>query len=142
LVVIFTAIGWLLLSISLIGISIELSSLIKNEGLSYWGASLAFFLPALALHFYQYTYLENILWINMLKTVILLMVIIGSGMFFYGVSYFFEKPNNAEIKEKNKSNDAEIQKTIIKRNIETFSAILVALLTITTALLQLLSVLN
>lgn len=132
--IVFSILGWVSLIISFIGTSIELSRLVKNEGFSYWGACLVFIVPAIALQ-YSISSFENQYLINIIKTINVLLVFIGSGLFLYGLSFFFEKKDNSVNDGATINSGTKEHK--FKRVFETSISILIALITLATAILQL-----
>lgn len=96
---IINAFGWIAIIISIIGsineLSVifkdEFSTMFKNDGFSYLGASLVFFVPAIILQIVQRKYLVNQTGIIFIKSLVILFIIIGFGVLLYGISFFFRK---------------------------------------------------
>lgn len=133
--IIFSFLGWLSLTISIIGTFIELSKLIKNEGFSYWGASFVFIVPGIVLQYYI-SKIESLVLINIIKTIIVLFVLIGSGLFLYGISYFFKKDTILN-RDDNVITTTERKEFKGKQVLQTSVSVLIALITLATAILQL-----
>lgn len=129
----FRIIGWIALIIGVVGMMIETSRVLKNEAFSYWGASLAFFIPLLLLHFFQINYVSNIILINIIKSFNVVLFLAGSGMFLYGISYFFNKTSEIT----NETNTTIAKQDNKKSKVETTVTIFIALLSIITAIMQL-----
>lgn len=126
--------GWLAIIVSFLGAFIELSEIFKNDGFSYIGVSLVFLIPAILLHFLQEQYLSNHIAIKSAKAGVVLFVIIGTGFVLYGISFLLEKSSNKTnetvvvTKEENK-----------KSVIELIAPIIIAILSLTTAIIKFIS---
>jgi len=130
--IIFRVIGWIAIIIGVLGMMVETSKILKNEAFSYWGASLAFFIPLLLLHFFQANYVSNIILTNIIKSINVVLFIVGSGIFLYGISYFFNKPTDKTIEA------STISKQDNKKSkLETTVTIFIVLLSTVTAVIQL-----
>lgn len=123
-IIIFGA--WIAIIVSLIGSFIELSNILKNEGFAYLGTSLIFIIPAILLHVYQSKNLSRVSLITTLKTIAILLILVGSGILLYGFSFFLERES--------KKSEANTDKKI---NIELIVSLIIALLTLATAIIQL-----
>ncbi|MFD1954564.1 hypothetical protein ACFSL6_10415 [Paenibacillus thailandensis] len=128
--IIFNIVGWIALIIGVIGMMIETSRVLKNEAFSYWGVSLAFIIPLVLLHFYQINFINNLIVINIIKSLNVILFLIGSGIFLYGISFFFKNSTDPENEPKKKSQSK-------KGKIETVVTISIALISIVTAIIQL-----
>ena len=129
--------GWGAITISFAGAFIELSNIFKNDGFSYIGASLVFFVPAMVLHILQYRSLSGQVGIIISKIIVVFLIIIGSGLLLYGVSFFLGKANKESKKE---GQDVIVKKDKIKGSfIELISPIIIAILALLTAIFQFMS---
>lgn len=123
-IIIFCA--WISIILSLIGSFVELSNILKNEGFTYLGTSFIFIVPAILLHVYQSKNLSKVSLATFLKIIVIVLVIIGSGFFLYGISFFLER-------ERGKS-ETNTEKKI---NIEIIISLITTLLALITAIIQL-----
>lgn len=129
--------GWLAIVISFGGAFIELSNIFKNDGFSFLGVSLVFFVPAILLHILQSKYLSNKSGIIISKIIVILLLIIGSGLFLYGISFFLENLSNSRAKgEIAITKEMNMNK---KSFIELISPIIIAILALATAIFQFIS---
>ncbi|QSX06664.1 hypothetical protein JYG23_04205 [Sedimentibacter sp. zth1] len=135
--IILNCLAWVSIAISFIGSMIELSSVLKNEAFSYFGVSLIFFIPCYLLHIFQVDSLKNEVWINIVKIIIILFFIIGSGILLYGVSFLFEKKELETSVEHNKSIIVQDRKNKIKGFCDVLKSVLVAVMPLITAIVQL-----
>lgn len=127
-------IGTVLLLISFGGALIELGNLIKNEAFSYWGVSLVFLIPALLLFILIQQQILFGGFILISKIAAMLLLTIGGPMFFHGISYLF-------LKEGEKEKTTPIQEeTKRKTSLEIVGNILIALFSLTTAIVALVKV--
>lgn len=138
--------GWIVIIFSIMGCIFEISTIFKNkiptifknDGFSYLGISLVFFIPTILLHFFQKTYLVNEIGIIFIKSLVIIFLIIGSGLLLYGISFLLEKKADNE-KVKN-----EVAATIEKhRNTENFKlavATIIAIISLVTSILKLIIV--
>ncbi|MEK3885833.1 hypothetical protein [Paenibacillus sp. PL2-23] len=131
--IIFKVIGWIALIFGVLGMMIETSKVLKHEAFSYWGASLAFFIPLLLLHLFQIKYVSNITVINIIKSLNVILFLVGSGIFLYGISYFFNKPSEST----NEKNTTIAKQENKKSKVETTVTIFIVLISIITAIIQL-----
>jgi hypothetical protein len=133
----FYVLGFIALTISLAGALTELGKLRQSEGLSYWGVSLVFLLPALALYLlvkYQHIAVMMVL---LAKIAFLLLIAIGVPFIFLGISYFFWKKENVE-SERNPSERVALSKVEkVKPTLEVMANIFIALLALATAIVTL-----
>lgn len=129
-------VGWIAIVISFGGTLIEFTNIFKNDGFSYLGVSLIFFIPAILIHFLQNGALYNNSIIIILKIIVIFLLIIGSGIAIYGVSFFLEEVNDDSIEEK----AMLVNKTRNKKSyIEFISSIVIAILALLTAIIQFIS---
>lgn len=132
--VVVNALGWIAIIISFAGALIELSNIFKNDGFSYIGTSLVFLIPAILLHISQERYLSNPTVIVIIKTVVIILIIIGSAFILLGVSAFIGTPSDKFKKS------IKVQKSEDKKNVfELLAPILIAILSVTTAIIKLIS---
>lgn len=132
--------GFILLLISFVGALIELGKIWKSEGLSYWGVSLVFLIPAVAL----FLAVERNIITGTLRTVakigFLILISIGGPLFFHGIPYFFWK-DEVDIQSTGISptSDQETQHKSrkLKTNLEVVANIVIALLALATAIVTL-----
>ncbi len=130
--------GFISLIISLAGALIEIGKLRQSEGLSYWGVSLVFLLPALAIYLLvDYQRITGGL-IVLAKIAVLLLVAFGVPFVFLGISYFFWKKEPSQVRLAS-SEDTQPAKTIekAKPTLEIAANILVAMLALATAIVTL-----
>jgi len=132
----FSVLGWLALTISIVGAFVEVSRIIKNEGFSYWGVSLVFLVPSLGLHLFQFKYLTNNLWIIITKATVLILFLFGSGLFLYGISFFIEKKEHSQISDNQSTGFPPLK---FKNSVELVSTILIALITVLTFIFQIIN---
>lgn len=124
--------GWIALVISFVGALLELSKIYNNEAFKYVGVSLFFLIPSILMYLYIQNNVITRGWAISIKILTILLVIVGSGILLYGISYFFESsPNERSVVEPKRPSSS-------KTKFEFFSSIIVAILSLTTALLQLL----
>ncbi|WIM38282.1 hypothetical protein PO903_16720 [Paenibacillus sp. PK4536] len=128
--VIFNSIGWITVIIGVGGILIEASYFLKNEAFNYWGISLVFLLVLLCLYYVQINYVSNIVIINVIKSICIILFLIGTGMFLYGISFFFNKPIETDFEVSN-------EKQTKKSKVEMIITISIAMISIITAIIQL-----
>lgn len=137
----FYALGGLALSVSLAGALTELGRLWKTEALSYWGAGIVLLVPAGAL----YVAIERQIITGALgviaKVGALVLTAIGGALFFQGIPYLFWKQN--EKIEKSPSDSVNIpdtgdeKRSKRKASLETIVSMIVALLSLATAIVAL-----
>jgi hypothetical protein len=133
----FYVLGFIVLTISLAGALTELGKLRQSEGLSNWGVSLVFLLPALALYLLvKYQRITGTLVIPA-KIAVLLLVAIGVPFIFLGVSYFFWKTEHLEPPQKSSEQIAVSRVEKAKPTLEVIANIFVAMLALTTAIVTL-----
>jgi len=129
--------GFFVLTISFAGALLELSKLWKSEGLNYWGVSLVFLIPAVALHTVVTRYALMPLLETIAKVATLLFIALGGAMVFHGAAYFLQTPSKDRV-EKPSPEEAAREKAVKRRaNLEIVSSILVALLSLATAVVKL-----
>lgn len=137
--------GWITIIISIIGAIVEFSTIFKhkfpavfkNDGFSYLGTSLVLFIPGIVLHLFQKKYLVNQIEIIFIKSLVIIFLIIGFGLFLYGISFLLEK------KVDNEKMVNEVAATIEtkKDNVKLGVSIIITILSLVTAILKLISVL-
>jgi hypothetical protein len=132
--------GWISIIISFVGISIELSNIFKSDGLSYLGVSSIFLIPAILIHILQSKYISSQTGIVTSKVIVIMLLIIGSGLLFYGVSFFIEDLRNKDIKTEVAATTESGKKR--KSIIELASPILIAILALVAAIFQFISKLS
>ena len=133
----FYVLGFIGLTISLAGALIELGKLRHSEGLSNWGASIVFLLPALALYLLvKYQHIAGALVIPT-KIAILLLVAMGVPFIFLGISYFFWKKEIPELPQKPFEQIAISRIEKAKPTLKVIANIIVAMLALATAIVTL-----
>lgn len=85
----FFILGFISLTISFGGALIEIGKLRKSEGLSIWGVSLVFIVPAIVLFLLVYYGRITGTLAVVSKVAILLLTAVGGPLFFQGIPYFF-----------------------------------------------------
>lgn len=138
--IIFNIIGFTFLTISLGGSLIEISNIWKNEAYSYWGVSLVFLLPAILLHL-SINYYEIIgFWSGVIKIAVIILLIIGTPFIPMGLSYLLWKRKDKNIGEREISEEERVKNSTNK--IQLITSLIIAILTLTTAIVQLVSQVN
>lgn len=134
----FIILGYVFLIISFAGALTELGKLWKSEGLGYWGASLVFLIPSVALYFsIEFQRITGKMVIFAKIGAILLMVI-GGPLFFHGIPYFFwKKGSKTQENESTTSTNTIAIKEVRKSNLKAIANIIVALLALATAIVTL-----
>jgi hypothetical protein len=135
---IFSVLGFITLTISFGGALVELGKLWKSEGLGYWGASLVFLIPSVALYFaVKFQRITGPMSI-VAKIGVLLLMAIGGPLFFHGIPYFFWKKDTDKQKvEITPSANQTIRTKSQNINLEVIANIIVALLALATAIVTL-----
>ncbi len=135
---IFYILGFVALIISLAGALMEIGKLRQSEGLSYWGVSLVFLLPAFAIYLLvEYQRITGIL-VNLAKVAVLLLSAFGVPFIFMGLSYFFwknETPKKLEETSDHIEPASKVEKA--KPTLEITANILIAMLAFATAIVAL-----
>lgn len=130
--------GFIFLIISFAGALTELGKLWKSEGLGYWGASLVFLIPSIALYFavkFQRITGDMVL---VAKIGAILLLTIGGPFFFHGIPYFFwKKDTEVQETESTTSTHMNVNKEVRKSNLKAIANIIVALLALATAAINL-----
>lgn len=125
--------GWVAIIISLVGSFVELSNIFKNDGLSHFGVSLVFLIPAALLHIFQERSLTNQIGIIILKIIIICFLLLGTGLLLYGISFLLENDKDKILSE----NLLREKKNITKKPLlEHGLSIVVAILGLITAIIQ------
>ena len=135
--ILFIVVGLLVLVVSFAGAVTELGKLWNSQGLTYWGASLVFFLPAFLLHLaVTYQSISGAFAI-VAKVGVLVFIVVGGGLFFQGMPFFFWKQDSSQkpkVVQPADSPDAQSEKAAkFKTNLEIIASIIVALLSVATA---------
>jgi len=135
---VFSVLGFIALIISFGGALVELGKLWKSEGLGYWGASLIFLIPSVALFFaIKFQRITGTMSIAA-KIGALLLMAIGGPLFFQGIPYLFWKKDADKQKvEITPSANQSISTKSRKFNFEVMANIIVALLALATAVVTL-----
>jgi len=135
---VFIVLGFLSLIISFAGALTELGKLWQSEGLTYWGVSLVFLIPSVALFLAVENQRISESFIVASKISALILLAIGGPLFFQGIPYFFWKEG---VNDKNNNlTDADIQikkSQTRKVNLEIIANVFVALLALATAIVTL-----
>ncbi len=97
-VLVFNILGWIFIAISAAGSLTEVSKLIDNEGFSTVGVSLVFIIPCVVLYMNMDAGGSGFLYIFG-KLLVVVLFTIGTGILFYGISYFFPEDWTTQIKE-------------------------------------------
>jgi len=139
-IIFFNIIGFICLTISLAGSLIEISNIWKNEAYSYWGVSLVFILPAILLHLSVYYYEINEFWSIFIKVAVIVLLFIGTPFIPMGFSYLLWKRNDENTDEREISGEERVTNSTNK--IQLISSLIIAILTLATAIVQLVSQLN
>lgn len=126
--------GWVAIIISIAGAFLELSKIFKNDGFSYIGTSLVFLVPAVLLHILQEKSLTNQTVITIFKSGVIFLLVVGSALFLQGFAYFLENPTEKSGKTK-VSSESKTKKTAI----ELMAPIIIAILSLTTAIIKFVS---
>lgn len=137
--ILFYIAGFIALIISFAGALTELGKLWQSEGLSYWGVSLVFLIPAVALYLsVEYQRITGTLSV-VAKIAALLLMALGGPMFFQGIPYLFWKKIGGAQKSESApdSQDRESKSEKLKTNLEVVANVIVALLALTTAIVTL-----
>jgi hypothetical protein len=130
--------GFVSLIISLAGALMEIGKLRQSEGLSYWGASLVFLLPAFALYLLVYYQRITGRLILIAKIAVLLLAAFGVPFVFLGISHFFwskETPKESQAHSEHSDPISKVEKA--KPTLEVAANILVAMLALATAIVTL-----
>lgn len=138
--IIFTIIGFICLTISLGGSLIEISNIWKNEAYSYWGVSLVFLLPAILLHLSIYYYEIIGFWSVIIKVAVIGLLVVGTPFIPMGFSYFLWKRKDKNIDEREISEEERVKNSTNK--IQLITSLIIAFLTLATAIVQLVSQVN
>lgn len=128
---ILTGIGWVSLIISFGGALTELGTIFNNEGFTFLGVSLVFFIPSGIIHFMQQEYATKSAWIIISKSSVVILFLVGSGLLMYGISFFLE-PRSSKQTLQNEQNKPTNSKSIA----EVLIPVIVAILSLATAILQ------
>ncbi len=137
----FYVLGGLALVISFGGALIELGRLWKTEALSYWGAAIILLVPAGALCVsIERQFITGALGI-IARIGVLILTAIGGSLFFHGVPYLFWQQNGKageslpdSVKVPDNSGEKQAKR---KANMETIANVIVALLSLATAIVTL-----
>jgi hypothetical protein len=137
----FLVLGFISLTISFGGALLEIGKLRKSEGLSYWGVSLVFLVPAAALFLsVRYGAITGALAIAS-KIAVLLLAAIGGPLFFQGLPYFFWKTPapTPPPEQPAPPSPSQIASAAAKRktSLEIIANVIVALLALATAIVAL-----
>ena len=135
--ILFNVLGFVAITISFTGAVLELSKLWKSEGLSYWAVSFAFLFPALLLHIAVMHYAFMPLLESIARVATLILVALGGALLFQGVPYFFWQPAKERTEQPSLEEGAERRAAKRRTNLEVVASILIALLSLATAVIQL-----
>lgn len=135
--ILFNVCGFLAITISFVGALLELSKIWKSEGLSYWGTSLAFLIPALLLHMAVRYYALLPLLESIARVSTLILAAIGGALVFQGVPYFFWQPAKEPTEQPSLAEAAEQKVARRRMNFEIAASIMIALLSLATAVVKL-----
>ncbi|MBM7837871.1 glucan phosphoethanolaminetransferase (alkaline phosphatase superfamily) [Alkalihalobacillus xiaoxiensis] len=134
----FRIVGFVLIFMSLIGSLIEISNLIKSEAFSYWGVSLVFIVPAVLLDFFINHYEVLSSWEFLIRIFIIVLFFIGLPFIPVGFVYLL----NGGMKENRKITNEEEKEEQKSRKLQLAISLIVAIISLLTAIIQLFFSLN
>jgi len=137
----FYVLGGLALLISFGGALTELGKLWKTEALSYWGAGIVLLIPAAALYIAIGRQLITGALGVVAKVGALILTAIGGGLFLHGIPYLFWRQDSRTKESSSGPADApdsvDEKRARRKANFEAIASIVVALLSLATAVVTL-----
>ena len=136
---VLTVLGWISITISLLGAGVELNKILKNEAFGYWGVSMLAILPAALVHLFVVHNQPSTAWTMLAKVLVLVLLALGGSLFLYGFSYLFWKQEDPASEQ---NGEASPEMTLEKQEnrIKLVGAIIVAVLSLVTAILKLIAV--
>jgi len=136
--IVFNVLGIICVSISLGGAGVELAKVWKNEALSYWGVGFLFLTPAVALHIVTARSTFSLAFGIVAKILVLILCAFSGPFFFLGVPYLFlpAREQHTDARSSRTSSEEPTSEGTKKDRIKFVGALIVALLSIATAIIK------